>query len=186
MKSMKDLMLAFLQDIYYAERQIVRACAKGAKTAENPELQQAFTEHREQTQKQIERLDQVFEQLGKRARAKKCPAMDGLIAEADEAISEGEKGPVLDAGLIACQQAIEHYEIARYGAMAAWARQMGMTEAAELLQQTLQEEKDTDARLNQIAETAEGRRCTFSAFVRRVSSLIGRVQASSVRSAVRF
>ena len=96
----------------------------------------------------------MFEAIGKRPRGKTCAAMEGLIEEVDEAIKEGEKGPVLDAALIACAQAIEHYEIARYGAMAAWARTLGMDEAAELLEQTLEEEKASDQRLNEIAERA--------------------------------
>src|SRR6185312_13235818 len=154
MKSMNDLMLHFLQDIYYAERLGIRAMAKVAKAAENPELKQAILEHRDQSQKQISRLEQVFEVLGKRARGKTCAAMDGLAEEADEVIEEGEKGPVQDAALIACAQAVEHYEIARYGAMIAWARQLGMDDAAELLQQTLDEEKQSDQRLNEIAEGA--------------------------------
>jgi len=154
MKSMNDLMLHFLQDIYYAERLGIRAMAKVAKAAENPELKQAILEHRDQSQKQISRLEQVFEVLGKRARGKTCAAMDGLAEEADEVIEEGEKGPVQDAALIACAQAVEHYEIARYGAMIAWARQLGMDDAAELLQQTLDEEKQSDQRLNEIAESA--------------------------------
>jgi ferritin-like metal-binding protein YciE len=154
MKTMNDMVLHFLQDVYYAERLIVRSLAKTAKAAQNPQLQQAFLEHREQTQNQIARLEQVFQQLGKRARGKTCAAMDGLIDETQEAIDEGEKGPVLDAALIACAQAIEHYEIARYGALAAWARQLDMDEAADLLQQTLDEEKQTDLKLNEIAEGA--------------------------------
>ncbi len=152
MKSMNDLMLHFLQDIYYAERLGLRGMAKMAKAVENPELKQAILEHREQSQKQISRLEQVFEVLNKRPRGKTCAAMDGLTEEADEAIEEGEKGPVLDSALIACAQAIEHYEIARYGAMLAWARTQGMEEAVELLQETLEEEKQNDLRLNQIAE----------------------------------
>ncbi|MBV8916222.1 MAG: ferritin-like domain-containing protein [Acetobacteraceae bacterium] len=154
MKSMKDLMLHFLQDIYYAERQGLRGMAKMAKAVESEQLKQAILEHRDQSQKQISRLEQVFEAIGKRPRGKTCAAMDGLAEEADEAVEEGEKGPVLDAGLIACAQAVEHYEIARYGAMVAWARQLGMDEAAELLQQTLEEEKQSDQRLNEIAEGA--------------------------------
>jgi len=152
MKSMNDLMLHFLQDIHYAERLNIRSLAKMAKASESPELKQALLEHRDQSQKQVSRLEQAFEALGKRPRGKTCAAMDGLSEEADEAIEEGEKGPVLDAALIACAQAVEHYEIARYGAMVAWARQLGLDEAAELLQETLDEEKQSDQRLNEIAE----------------------------------
>jgi len=162
MKSMNDLMLNYLQDIYYAEKQSVRGMAKMAKAVDADEIKQAILEHRDQTQGQIERLERVFEMIGKRPRGKKCAAMDGLAQEADETAQEGEKGPVLDAAMIANAQAIEHYEIARYGAMVAWARQIGMNEAVELLQQTLQEEKDSDARLNEIAERAANREAAES------------------------
>ncbi len=131
MKSMNDLMLHFLQDIYYAEKLGLRSMAKVAKAVSNPELRDAILHHREQTRGQIERLDQVFEHLGKKARGKTCAAMDGLVEEGAEAMEEADKGPVLDAALIACGQAIDHYEIARYGAMAAWARQSGQDEIAE-------------------------------------------------------
>ncbi len=154
MKSMNDLMLHFLQDIYYAEKLGIRGMAKMAKSVENPELKQAILQHRDQSQTQISRLDQVFEELGKRARGKTCAAMDGLSEEADEAVEEGEKGPVLDSALIACAQAVEHYEIARYGAMVAWAKTLGLTQAAKLLKQTLDEEKESDRLLNDIAERA--------------------------------
>ncbi len=154
MKSMNDLLLHFLQDIYYAEKLGLRGMAKMAKSVENPELKQAILAHRDQSQTQVSRLDQVFEELGKRPRGKTCAAMDGLSEEADEAVEEGEKGPVLDAALIACAQAVEHYEIARYGAMAAWAKTLGLTQSAELLQQTLDEEKESDRLLNDIAERA--------------------------------
>lgn len=152
MQSMNDLMQHFLQDIYYAEKLGVRNMAKMAKAVENPELKQAILAHREQSTHQIERLEQVFESLGKRAKGKTCAAMVGLAEEGEEAVEEGDKGPVLDAALIACGQAIEHYEIARYGAMVAWAKQMGNTDAAKLLQQTLDEEKANDALMNDLAE----------------------------------
>ena len=154
MKDMQELMLHFLQDIYYAERLNIRAMAKALKAAENQELKQAIEEHREQSQRQVERLGEVFAALGKKPRAKTCAAMDGLVEETNEAIQEGEKGPVLDAALTACQQAVEHYEIARYGAMASWARTMGLEDAAGILEEILQEEKDADQRLTEIAERA--------------------------------
>jgi ferritin-like metal-binding protein YciE len=153
-KSMNGLMLHFLQDIYYAEKLGLRSMAKVAKAVSNPELRDAILHHREQTQGQIERLDQVFGHLGKKARGKTCAAMDGLVEEGAEAMEEADKGPVLDAALIACGQAIDHYEIARYGAMAAWARQSGQDEIAGLLQQTLDEEKANDRLMNEIAERA--------------------------------
>ncbi len=152
MKAMNDLMLHFMQDIYYAEKLGVRSMAKLAKAVDNKELKDAIFAHREQSQHQIERLDQVFEALGKRAKGKTCAAMNGLAEEGEEAVEEFGRGPVLDAALIACGQAIEHYEIARYGAMVAWAKQLGLTEAANLLQQTLDEEKANDGLLNDLAE----------------------------------
>ena len=154
MKTMNDLMLHFLQDIYYAEKLGLRSMAKLAKAVDNPELRDAILAHREQSQGQIERLDQVFEHLDKKPRGKTCAAMDGLVEEGAEAIEEADKGPVLDAALIACGQAIEHYEIARYGAMVAWAKGMGQDEVAGLLQQTLDEEKANDQLMNEIAERA--------------------------------
>jgi ferritin-like metal-binding protein YciE len=152
MATMNDLMLHFMQDIYYAEKLGVRSMAKLAKAVENKELKEAILAHREQSQHQIERLDQVFEALGKRAKSKTCAAMDGLAEEGAETVEEFDRGPVLDAALIACGQAIEHYEIARYGAMVAWAKQLGLNEAADLLQQTLDEEKANDGLLNELAE----------------------------------
>ena len=154
MKSMNDLLLHFAQDILYAEKAGVKSYAKIAKAVENQDLKAALQQHREQSQAQIERLEHVFEALGKRPRGKTCAAMDGLIEEGQDAIEEADKGPVLDAALIACSQAVEHYEIARYGAMVAFAKQLGLDEAAGLLQQTLDEEKAMDQRLNEIAEGA--------------------------------
>ena len=152
MKSMNDLLLHFAQDILYAEKAGAKVYAKVAKAVENEDLKAALLQHREQGQAQIERLEHVFEALGKRPRGKTCAAMDGLIEEGQDAIEEADKGPVLDAALIACSQAVEHYEIARYGAMVAFAKQLGLDEAAGLLQQTLDEEKAMDRRLNEIAE----------------------------------
>jgi ferritin-like metal-binding protein YciE len=151
MKSMNDLMLHFLQDIYDAEKRGLRGMQKIARAATGEELKEAILQHRDQSQQQISRLERVFEMVGKRPRGRPCAAMEGLADEVDEAIEEGEKGPVLDAALIAGAQAVEHYEIARYGTMAAWAKQAGMAEAAQLLEQTLQEEKQSDQRLNDIA-----------------------------------
>ena len=154
MKSMHDLLLHFAQDILYAEKAGVKAYAKVAKAVENADLKAALQQHREQSQAQVERLEHVFEALDKRPRSKTCAAMDGLIEEGQDAIEEADKGPVLDAALIACSQAVEHYEIARYGAMVAFAKQLGLDEAAGLLQQTLDEEKAMDQRLTDIAEKA--------------------------------
>ena len=148
---MKELFLDFLQDIYYAEKQGLRGFNKLIKTVSDENLKNALTEHKDMSQGQIERLDEVFSHVGKKPRGKKCAAMDGLLAEAAEQMGEGEKGPILDSALLATSQAIEHYEIARYGALRAWAEAMGMDEAAELLAQTLQEEKDSDEKLNGIS-----------------------------------
>jgi ferritin-like metal-binding protein YciE len=152
MEDMTELMLHFLQDIYYAEKLGVRAMAKVIRAVENEELKDALMHHREQSQHQVERLSEVFAALGKKPRAKTCAAMDGLVEECNEAIQEGDKGPVLDAALIACQQAAEHYEIARYGAMAAWAHSLGLDDAAAILEDILQEEKEADEHLTEIAQ----------------------------------
>ncbi len=153
MQTMTDLSLHFLQDVYDAERRAVRSMQKMARAATSEPLKQAILQHRDQSEAQITRLEQVFELVtGKRPRGKTCAAMAGLIKEVDEAIAETEKGPVLDAALIACAQAIEHYEIARYGAMAAWARQAGKQDVADLLNQTLEEEKQSDQKLSALAE----------------------------------
>ncbi|WP_198370364.1 YciE/YciF ferroxidase family protein [Roseomonas rosulenta] len=151
-KSMNDLFLATLRDIYYAERRLLKALPKMAHAAENEELKQAFTDHREETQQHVERLQQVFEAIGQRARGKTCEAIEGLIGEVEELLGDAPTpSAVRDAGLIACGQAVEHYEMARYGALGSWAEGLGHDEAAKLLQLTLAEEKAADALLNQIA-----------------------------------
>ena len=153
MNSMEDLFLHFMQDIYYAEKQGLKALARVGKAAVNEDLKHFLDEHREQSQQQVGKLEEVYQDvIGKKARAKTCAAMNGLIEEVQEAISEGEKGPVLDAALIACVQAMKHYEIARIGALAAWAKQLGHDEAAETLHEILEEDKEADERLNEIAE----------------------------------
>lgn len=152
MKSLDDLFLHTLKDVYYAERQIMKALPKMAKAAESDKLKQAFTLHREQTQQQIERLQQVFEKLGKRAQGVTCEAINGLIEEAEELLEEAPQPSVVrDAGLIGTAQAIEHYEMARYGALVAWAKAGGHDEVVQLLQETLDEEKQTDTLLNDMA-----------------------------------
>ncbi len=153
MKTSDDLFLHFLQDIYYAERQILKALPKMAKAAENDKLKQAFTLHREQTEHHVERLQQVFEAIGKRARGTTCEAIQGLIEEGEDVVGEFEQGPVRDAGLAACAQAVEHYEIARYGALIAWAKAGGHQNVVRLLEETLAEEKQTDSQLNQLANS---------------------------------
>jgi ferritin-like metal-binding protein YciE len=122
-----------------------------AKNATTPELKQAFQHHLQQTEGQVERLQRVFEIMDKSARGRTCEAIEGLVEEGKEVMSEAEAGEVMDAGLIAAAQAVEHYEIARYGTLCAWAKELGMKEAAQLLNQTLQEEKQTDELLNKIA-----------------------------------
>jgi ferritin-like metal-binding protein YciE len=151
-KTLSDLFLAQLKDIYYAEKKIFRILPKMVKAAQAPELKQAFTAHREETQGQIERLEQVFEMLGKRPQTKPCEAIDGIVAEGEETIEDFGESAAIDTGLVAAGQAVEHYEMARYGALIAWAGQLGMPEAAALLNQTLQEEMKAERLLTQIAK----------------------------------
>src|SRR6201997_4261437 len=139
-KTLNDLMLTFMQDVYYAERQILKALPKMAKAAQNEELRNALMHHREETQGQVERLQKAFDALGKRARAQTCEAINGLIEEGDEIVEEFEQGPVRDAGILACAQAVEHYEMARYGTIIAWAKAVGANDVVKLMQETLEEE----------------------------------------------
>jgi ferritin-like metal-binding protein YciE len=150
-KGFNELLLTFVQDIYYAERQVLKALPKMAKASTNADLKEAFTAHREETQGQVERLQKVFDALGKRARGITCEAINGLIEESEEVIEEFPEGSVRDAGLAACAQAIEHYEIARYGALIAWAKTAGHSEIVSLLEETLAEEKKADDLLNKLA-----------------------------------
>lgn len=154
MKTMDDLFYGLLQDVYFAEKQLLKALPKMAKKASSEELKTAFTDHRDQTQGQIERLDQAFEMIGKKAKGKKCDAILGIIAEGEEVIEEADDDDVLDAGLLAAAQAAEHYEIARYGTLCAWAKQLGKPQIARLLHVTLEEEKETDELLTKIAESS--------------------------------
>src|ERR1700733_10782474 len=150
-KTMKDLLLTFMQDVYYAERQILKALPKMAKASGREELKNALLHHREETQGQVDRLQKAFEALGKRARGITCEAINGLIEEGEEVIEEFPEGHVRDAGLAACAQAVEHYEMARYGALIAWAKTIGQKEVVSLLEETLAEEKKADTLLNQLA-----------------------------------
>lgn len=155
MASEKNLLDAFyetLKDVYFAEKQSVKACKKSAKAAQSPELKKAFTDHGEESQGHVERLVQVFEILGKPARGKTCDAMVGITSEMEEDLEDFGGTAAADAVLIGCGQAIEHYEIARYGMLKTWAMQLGMKDAAKLLDETLQEEHKADALLTQIAE----------------------------------
>ncbi|MFC3354943.1 YciE/YciF ferroxidase family protein [Sphingobacterium zeae] len=146
-----ELFVDELKDILGAEKQLLKGLKKMSKAAENEQLKQAFEEHYSQTEGQIERLKEVFSVLGIRARAKKCKAMEGLLEEADEIIENFEGDPALDAALISAAQKVEHYEIASYGCLVTFAKLMNHTEAEQMLQQTLDEEKQTDVLLTEIA-----------------------------------
>ena len=152
-KSMNDLFLHTLKDIYYAEKQIYKNLPKMAKSAESPDLKHAFEKHREETEQHIERLETIFDQCGAAARAIRCDAMDGILAEAKDVMGKIEDAQVHDAGMLAAAQTVEHYEIARYGTLIAWANQLGMREASKLLGETLDEEKKTDQLLTRLAES---------------------------------
>lgn len=152
LRSMEDLFLHTLKDIYYAERQILRTLPRMVKKAGSPELKQALEKHRDETERQIERLQKVFESVDAAARGIKCEAIEGIIAEAEHLAEEIEDKEVLDAGLIGSAQAVEHYEITRYGTLVAWAQQLGMKEAVKLLSETLEEEKRTDRLLTEMAQ----------------------------------
>lgn len=151
MKSLDDLFLHFLQDVLFAERQLLKALTKMAKSAEAPALKEGFTAHREETVHQVERLEQVFGLIGKPVKAVPCEAIKGLIEEAEEVVEDSKSGPVRDAGLIACAQAVEHYEMARYGALIAWATAAGQSDVVALLRETLDEEKAANKKLNDLA-----------------------------------
>lgn len=156
-KNLEDLFHETLKDIYYAERQILKALPKMARGAQSDRLRKAFETHEEQTQAHVERLQQVFDILEKPARGKTCPAIDGIIEEGEEVMAAFKDTPALDAGLIAAAQAVEHYEIARYGTLRQWAQQLGISEAVTLLSQTLDEEAATDELLTEIAEREANR-----------------------------
>jgi len=152
-KTMVDLFIHDLSDVYSAEKQITRALPKMARAATDASLKAAFEAHLEETRGQIERLDQIVEKTEElRIRRMKCHALEGLVEEAQEIIDSVEAGPVRDAGLIGAAQKVEHYEIATYGTLTAMAKKLGFDEAAKLLAETLQEEKATDEKLNVIAE----------------------------------
>ena len=153
-KTLESLFLNTLKDIYYAERQILKGLPKMERAAQSADLKAAFQGHREETEGQVERLQQVFDFLGKRAVGKTCPAIDGIMDEAAEIIEEYGESPAIDAALAAVAQAVEHYEIARYGALCNWAVALGYTEATALLQTTLAQEKTADQKLSGIAESA--------------------------------
>jgi ferritin-like metal-binding protein YciE len=153
-KKLNDLFLDTLKDIYFAEKQILRALPKMAKAAQSDKLRAAFEKHHDETEGQIERLEKVFEMIDKPARGKTCDAIQGILEEGKEIMDEYKGADALDAGLVAAAQAVEHYEIARYGTLKQWAQQLGMQDAVRLLEQTLQEEKKTDVALTSLAEAA--------------------------------
>jgi ferritin-like metal-binding protein YciE len=152
MESLQDLLVDQLKDLYNAENQLIKALPKMAKAATNPELQQAFTEHLEETKEHAQRLEKIFDTLDESPKGKKCKAMEGLIEEGKEIMEEDAEPEVLDAGLIAAAQRVEHYEIAGYGCVRTYAKLLGNEAAAKILQQTLDEEGKTDKLLTDLAE----------------------------------
>ena len=153
-KDLNDLFLDTLKDIYFAEKQILKALPKMAKAARSDKLRAAFEKHHGETEGQVERLEQIFELLEVPARGKTCDAIQGILDEGKEIMDEYKGCEALDAGLLAAAQAVEHYEISRYGTLKQWAQQLGMKDAARLLDQTLQQEKKTDESLTSLAEAA--------------------------------
>lgn len=151
-KNLDTLFHETLKDVYYAERKILKALPKMARGAQSPEVKAAFEKHRDETEGQIERLQQVFELIGKRAQGKTCPAIDGILEEGEEILEEFKGQPALDAGLAAAAQAVEHYEISRYGTLKRWAQVLGMKDAVKLLDATLKEESMTDEVLSKLAD----------------------------------
>lgn len=151
-KSLDDLFVHTLQDIYYAEQQITKALPKMISKVTTPELKQGFEKHLGETRNQIKRLEQVFQMHGESPKAVTCPAIDGILEEANEILGDSKDSDVIDAAAAAAAQAVEHYEIARYGTLIAWARELGRDDCAGVLEQTLAEEKATDLKLTEIAE----------------------------------
>lgn len=160
LEQLDDLFLMTLEDIYGGEKQILKALPKMVGKATNPELRDALKQHRVETADQVDRLEQIFKALGKKPKSETCEAIEGLIAEGQEVMTAAKDDAVRDAGIIAAGQAIEHYEIARYGTLVAWAEQLGLEEAVPLLEQTLEEEKKADATLNRCALEGANERAT--------------------------
>jgi ferritin-like metal-binding protein YciE len=153
-KTLTHLFEDGLKDIYYAEKKILAALPKMAKATETEELAAAFEKHRTETEQHVERLEEVFEVLNQPPKGKKCPGIDGILEEGKEILEQFKGMPALDAGLLAAAQAVEHYEITRYGTLIAWAEKLGRRDAVPILQETLEEEKNTDKALTKLAETA--------------------------------
>ena len=160
--TLHDLFLHQLQDIYYAENQITKALPKMIEKATDGQLKQGFETHLRETEGQIQRLEQVFQGIGEQPKAVTCPAIDGIIKEANEVAGEVADKSVLDAALVAAAQAVEHYEIARYGTLIAWAKQLGREDCASVLAETLAEEKATDEKLTQLGEGAINRQAELA------------------------
>ena len=154
LKMLDELFHDTLKDIYYAEKKILSALPKMAKAAESDELRAAFETHHEETEEQISRLEQVFEAIDAKPQGKKCAAIEGILEEGQEIMKEYKGSPALDAGLLAAAQAVEHYEISRYGTLRAWAEELGLEDVAKLLEETLKEEEATDEKLTELAESA--------------------------------
>lgn len=152
-KTLENLFYDGLKDIYYAEKKILKGLKKMAKSADSEKLAAAFEKHYEETEVQIERLEQVFDIVGKRAQGKTCPAIDGILEEGEEIMEDFKGSPALDAGLVAAAQAVEHYEISRYGTLKRWAECLGMKDAVKILDQTLSEEMKTDESLTMLADS---------------------------------
>jgi len=152
-QGLRDLFVDELKDIYWAEKELTKAIPKMIKNATSPELVEALTGHLEETKEHVTRLEEVFSSIGEKAVAKKCEAMAGLTKEAEEIMKDTEKGVVRDAGIISAGQKVEHYEIATYGTLASFARTLGENEAAELLEETLNEEKGADKKLSEISDS---------------------------------
>lgn len=157
MKTLEDLFVHMLRDMYYAEKEILKALPKMAKKTDSDDLREAFEHHRQETEGQVEKLEKVFALLDLKPRGITCEAIKGLSEEAEEVMSETEDKDARDAGLIASAQAVEHYEIARYGTMVAWAKQLGKNDAARLLQQVLDQEYAADKKLSKLAESGLNR-----------------------------
>ena len=156
-KTLDDLFYDTLKDIYFAEKKILATLPKMMKAAQHDELRGAFEKHRGETQKHVERLEQVFAMIGRKAQAKTCAAIVGITDEGAEIMEDYKGSPALDAGLLAAAQAVEHYEITRYGTLRTWAEELGLSKAAKLLQATLKEEEATDKALTAIAEEVVNR-----------------------------
>jgi ferritin-like metal-binding protein YciE len=153
-KNLRELFHDTLKDIYFAEKKILTALPKMAKSAQSEELKEAFQKHESETEEHVKRLDQVFAELDAKPSGKTCDAIVGIIEEGQEVMKEYKESPALDAGLLAAAQAVEHYEISRYGTLKTWAQELGLAEAVELLDTTLAEEKKTDELLTEIAESS--------------------------------